>query len=247
MFVPAHLSRMRSLLQAGVSLAEVSRRTGIAYNVVRHHRDCLYASDAATGVADGPDREACTADEVRRLLDEGCSRAEVARRLDISKSTVSYHAKRFGMEMDQRTSRRYDWTIVQAYYDDGHTVRECQQHFGFSSATWTNAVRRGDAVARPAAMPIEELLRGPRNRRHLKRRLVQAGLLIALCAECGLTTWRGRALALELHHLNGDGKDNRLENLALLCPNCHSQTDSWGGRNRRVTAPPAARSVRSMR
>jgi 5-methylcytosine-specific restriction endonuclease McrA len=152
------------------------------------------------------------------------------------------------MEMDQRASRRYDWTIVQAYYDDGHTVRECQQRFGFSSATWTNAAKRGDAVARPVAMPIEELLRGPRNRRHLKRRLVQAGLLLDLCGECGITTWRGRALALELHHVNGNGRDNRLENLALLCPNCHSQTDSWGGRNsRRATEPPAARSVRSMR
>jgi 5-methylcytosine-specific restriction endonuclease McrA len=33
-----------------------------------------------------------------------------------------------------------------------------------------------------------------------------------------------------LHHINGDGRDNRLENLALLCPNCHSQTENWGGR-----------------
>jgi transposase len=202
----------------------------------------LYASDAAIDIADCPDRVACTRDEVRRLLDERFSRAEVARRLDISKSTVSYHAKRFGMEMDQRASRRYDWTIVQAYYDDGHTVRECQQRFGFSSASWTNAVRRGDAVARPVAMPIEELLSGPRNRRHLKRRLVQAGLLSDSCGECGIADWRGRALALELHHINGNGRDNRLENLALLCPNCHSQTDSWDGRNkRRATAPQAAR------
>jgi DNA-binding transcriptional ArsR family regulator len=224
---------MRSLFESGVSLAEVSRRIGIPYNVVRYHRDRFYAGDAAPDVADGPDREARTRDEVRRLLDEGCSRAEVARRLDLSRSTVSYHAKRFGMEMDQRASRRYDWAVVQAYYDEGHTVRECQQRFGFSSAAWTDAVRRGYAVAHPVAMPIEELLRGSRNRRHLKRRLVQAGLLLALCAQCGITTWRGRPLALELHHINGDGQDNRLENLTLLCPNCHSQTDSWGGRNSR--------------
>jgi 5-methylcytosine-specific restriction endonuclease McrA len=152
------------------------------------------------------------------------------------------------MEMDDRASRRYDWTIVQAYYDEGHSVRECQEHFGFSSASWTKAVRRGDAVARPTAMPIEDLLRGPRNRRHVKTRLIRAGLLQASCAECAITTWRGRALALELHHINGDGRDNRLENLSLLCPNCHSQTDSWGGRNsRRAKALPAARSARSTR
>jgi len=35
---------------------------------------------------------------------------------------------------------------------------------------------------------------------------------------------------MELHHLNGDGQDNRLENLQLLCGNCHAQTDNWGGR-----------------
>jgi 5-methylcytosine-specific restriction endonuclease McrA len=39
------------------------------------------------------------------------------------------------------------------------------------------------------------------------------------------------ALSLQLHHINGERHDNRLENLALLCPNCHSQTNTWAGRN----------------
>jgi RNA polymerase subunit RPABC4/transcription elongation factor Spt4 len=43
-------------------------------------------------------------------------------------------------------------------------------------------------------------------------------------------------LALELHHVNGDGRDNRIENLMLLCPNCHSQTDNWGGRAKGLVA-----------
>jgi hypothetical protein len=43
-------------------------------------------------------------------------------------------------------------------------------------------------------------------------------------------------LSLALHHRNGDGEDNRLENLELLCPNCHSQTDTFAGRNRRARA-----------
>lgn len=49
---------------------------------------------------------------------------------------------------------------------------------------------------------------------------------------CGLTEWPSDPISLELHHINGDGQDNRLENLTLLCPNCHSQTDTWGGRNK---------------
>ena len=43
----------------------------------------------------------------------------------------------------------------------------------------------------------------------------------------------GEPLNMELHHVNGDGSDNRLENLQLLCGNCHSQTDNWGGRGAR--------------
>jgi HNH endonuclease len=81
-------------------------------------------------------------------------------------------------------------------------------------------------------MPLEELLiKGPRGRRNLKLRLIAAGLKENRCEECGISEWRDRPLSLELHHRNGEKHDNRLENLALLCPNCHSQTDSWGGKN----------------
>lgn len=47
------------------------------------------------------------------------------------------------------------------------------------------------------------------------------------CEKCDISSWLGGDLVLELHHINGNRKDNRLENLTLLCPNCHSQTDNW--------------------
>ena len=47
------------------------------------------------------------------------------------------------------------------------------------------------------------------------------------CEICGCTEWMGKSITLQLHHINGDGTDDRLENLQLLCPNCHSQTDSY--------------------
>lgn len=49
--------------------------------------------------------------------------------------------------------------------------------------------------------------------------------------ECGLTEWHGKPIPLELHHINGNPNDNRLENLQLLCPNCHSQTDNYCAKN----------------
>ncbi|HUA44156.1 MAG TPA: HNH endonuclease [Solirubrobacteraceae bacterium] len=53
-----------------------------------------------------------------------------------------------------------------------------------------------------------------------------------------MNDWQGAPISLELHHINGDGHDKRLANLRLLCPNCHGQTDTWGGKNkaRRRTA-----------
>lgn len=129
--------------------------------------------------------------------------------------------------------RRQDWKVIRAYYEEGHSWRACQERFGFSRAAWYQAVHRKAIVPRPAAMPIERLLAAPRNRTHLKSRLLAAGLKDDRCERCGLTEWRGEALSLALHHVNGNGKDNRLENLRLLCPNCHSQTPNFAGRNRR--------------
>jgi hypothetical protein len=57
----------------------------------------------------------------------------------------------------------------------------------------------------------------------LRLRLISAGLKEAKCEGCGLVEWRGKKIPLELHHKNEDHCDNRLENLSVLCPNCHAQ------------------------
>jgi 5-methylcytosine-specific restriction endonuclease McrA len=181
-----------------------------------------------------------TREQVDRLLQQRCPRLEIARRLGIARSTVSYHAGRLGATMDTRAARRYDWCEIQSFYDSGHSVRECRDRFGFGSGAWSEAAKRGDVFPRPAAMSIEMLLAAPRGRAHVKSRLMKAGLLAPSCRRCGIATWLGEPLSLELHHINGVGQDNRLENLTLLCPNCHSQTDSWGGRNRAGESPAQA-------
>ena len=48
-----------------------------------------------------------------------------------------------------------------------------------------------------------------------------------VCVICGLSEWRGERLVLQVDHIDGDRKNNTLENLRLLCPNCHSQTPTW--------------------
>lgn len=53
------------------------------------------------------------------------------------------------------------------------------------------------------------------------------------CDCCGISEWQGKKLVLQLDHINGDNHDNRLENLHWLCPNCHSQTDTFCGKQLR--------------
>jgi DNA-binding transcriptional ArsR family regulator len=178
---------------------------------------------------------------VGRLLTEGKSRGEIASALGLSKSTVSYHARRLGHPVDERGARRYDWDAVQRFYDEGHGVRDCIERFGFSRQTWHAAVTRGAVVPRAFPMPLHRLLVAGtyRSRHNVKLRMLGAGVKESRCELCGLTEWRGRPLSMALHHVNGDGFDNRLENLQLLCPNCHSQTENFSGRGRRRAAEAA--------
>jgi transposase-like protein len=175
-----------------------------------------------------PERRA----RVAEMLEQGAGLAEIARALGVTISTVWHYACGLGYEPDPKFNRRYDWDEVQRYYDAGHSVRDCREHFGFAKQTWNNAVKRGDVRPRARAIPIADLLATgrARNRYHVKLRIMRAGLKDGSCEECGITEWRGRPLSMALHHVNGDGRDNRLANLRLLCPNCHSQTENFAGR-----------------
>ena len=90
----------------------------------------------------------------------------------------------------------------------------------------------------PTAQPLEAVL--VRNSTYLntsslKKRLWREGLLKRECYRCGLREWLGKPAPLELEHVNGIRSDNRIENLTILCPNCHAFTSTYRGRNRRTT------------
>ncbi len=71
-------------------------------------------------------------------------------------------------------------------------------------------------------------------RNQIKKKILKEQLIPYRCQLCTLSdTWNEKPLSLQLDHINGDPLDNQIENLRFLCPNCHSQTDTFGGRKNR--------------
>lgn len=68
----------------------------------------------------------------------------------------------------------------------------------------------------------------------LKLRLIKEGIKENICEECKIFEWNGKQLNCELDHIDGDRTNHKLENLKILCPNCHSQTNTFCAKNKKL-------------
>lgn len=201
-------------MAASSTLSEVHRRLGLragGYDSMRAHiaRLGLDAAHIPRAVAgDTRVRRNWTDEDLRRAVADAVSVHDVLRRLGRTPSggmfrSIVAHIHRLDL-------------------DTGH----------FTGRSWA----RGRTFPGRATRALSEVLRTGTwsgSSASLRRRLIAAGLKPPRCEECGLSEWRGRPLPLHLDHVNGDHTDNRLENLRILCPNCHSLTGTWCRRKAR--------------
>lgn len=97
-----------------------------------------------------------------------------------------------------------------------------------------NQGAKGSSKPSKKKILLEEILEGKHPQyqsNKIRIRLIEEGIKEAKCECCNNTEWLGKPISLEVDHINGNSADHRLDNLKILCPNCHAQTDTYRGKN----------------
>lgn len=94
----------------------------------------------------------------------------------------------------------------------------------------------GKGIYKPCKnkIPLNEILEGKHPQyqtNKIRIRLLEEGIKEAKCEICGIANWQKKKLNFELDHIDGNSKNHKLKNLRIICPNCHSQTDTYCGKN----------------
>ena len=125
----------------------------------------------------------------------------------------------------------------------GKTMNECANILGIPFTTFKRraihlniykpntgrkGLKRESKEYEKIKIPLEKIISGDYGKKYtssrLRKRLIDEGYKKNICEGCGINEWMGEILSLELHHKDGNHLNNHLENLSILCPNCHSLT-----------------------
>jgi hypothetical protein len=97
-------------------------------------------------------------------------------------------------------------------------------------------LRRSEQEYVSKKIPLTEILEGKHpqyQRLGLKRKLIAAGLKENKCEVCGIDSWNGNPINMQLDHIDGNTYNHCIDNLRMICPNCHSQTETYCGKNKK--------------
>lgn len=192
-------------------------------------------------------------EKVQKLLSEGKSRVEIANILDCQKSTVNYYAnpknwEKFERKQKTQTKRLEFEEAILSVVNQATSASNICDLIGIQH-TNVNIKRVLDFLEEKNINPEwkqKQANRKPQGywnkdnifteksyfqRSKLKDKLIEFGLKEAKCEMCGNNQWLDQQIPLQIHHINGINDNNRLENLQILCPNCHALTDNYCGKN----------------
>ena len=139
---------------------------------------------------------------------------------------------------------------IECFVNESNTIREVCVKLGYSKNRSGKTLAKVSAYLKTAGITTghfknintlrssltqDEIFKAdsPLSNTTIKNRVIQSNLVEYICAECGnVGEHNGKPLSLQLDHKDGCNSNNNLSNLRFLCPNCHAQTDTFGGRNK---------------
>ena len=101
----------------------------------------------------------------------------------------------------------------------------------FKGPGWSKGLSLGSKRPLSEYLILNEPYKSNIQSGQLRLRLISEGIKSKRCERCTLESWQDEPVPLELHHMNGNHDDNRIENLQILCPNCHALTKNYRGKN----------------
>ena len=141
--------------------------------------------------------------------------------------------------MKQKHKNKFSDDELIEQYKLNPTLSKLSHYFGVPDITvWRRAKKIGLEFKIGGdfkKIDLDEILQGKHPQYQtlkLKKRLIKERILENKCSCCGITEWNKKQISLHLDHIDGDNHNHKLKNLRLLCPNCHSQTETWCGKNK---------------
>ena len=197
-------------------------------------------------------------EKILELRSKGLSYSEIMKELDVTKSLVAFYCnekrqkERFEkLQKSKEKKEEYEKIVCELIKESTNLNQVCIRLN--KRSTNTNYLYIKDIISKYnldishfteepilkkcKRLSIEEILSlGSKiSSSKIKERLIKEGIKEWKCEKCQRTEWEGEKIPLELHHINGNRNDNRIENLKLLCCNCHAQTDNFCGKNIKKT------------